>query len=68
MAKQVYECIEVDVNTRECTNWQVVDSQILQQPLLSKDNVNELTIAILSFIAVVFIYLQLKQTVKEMMK
>lgn len=65
---QTYECVEIDVITKKCTNWQLVDSSIPKAPPLTQDDVNQLTFAILSFMAVVYVYYQIKQTVKEMMK
>ena len=64
--KQVYECIEYDLHTQTCTNWQPV-TESNQQPL-TKNDINVLTVAIFSFMVVVWVFKQIKHSIMEFLK
>lgn len=61
---QVYECLAVDVETRDCTNWQLMEvPTTTNEALLTKQQVNDLTVAIIGFLVIVFVWLQIKKSI-----
>lgn len=63
---KTYECIEVDISTKNCINWQ--EQQVLQdffqKPPISKQEANELTLAIIGFMIFVHIWKQILSFLK----
>lgn len=57
MPQATYECIAVDVATKLCTNWQ----QVEQTLPIAKEDANAITMAIIAFLAYVFVIKQIKR-------
>lgn len=62
---QVYECLAVDITTKDCTNWQIVvkpDPESEQLPI-TKHDADILTMAIIGFMVFVRILLEIKRSI-----
>lgn len=58
----VYECVQINQVTKECVSWQAQAQQTLP---ISKDDANALTIAILVFMAFVFVLRQIRNEIRS---
>lgn len=56
-----YECIEIDTQTQECTNWQAVTS--LSTVPITKQDADMITFAICSFMVTVWVFTQIKRSI-----
>lgn len=59
---QVYECLAVDIETKDCTNWQLMEVPQPNEPPITKEQANELTVAIVGFMVFVFVWNQIKKS------
>lgn len=61
-----YECVAVDAQTQECTNWQAVEVIPPQetQPPMTKEEANDLTLAIVGFMVFVWVWKQIHALLK----
>lgn len=58
----IYECVSVDTATKDCTAWQLVEPK-QPESYLTKEQTNELTVAIVGFMVFVWIWLQIKKSI-----
>lgn len=52
-----YECTTIDNKTKLCTHWQPVE----QTPPIAKEDANAITMAVITFLAYVFVIKQIKR-------
>lgn len=60
MSKTVYECVAVDVYTKDCTDWQVVESSDVP---ITRNDFNAVFLAVLSFMVFVWVLNQVKRSI-----
>lgn len=60
---QVYECLAVDIATRDCTNWQVLVKPEPEQLPITKDDANTITMAIIVFMVFVRVLLEIRRSI-----